>query len=290
MRNRSRLFRLVVGAVIALGSAAMATPAVQASAPQDDAKAVAELAKRRFREGQYDVAARLFVRAYEMSKRPVLLFNAGRAREMQGDGREAVRIYKQYIEVETDVAGREEARARIQAIEEGHGQTEKPRVPPDEGKASEGKGKKDADGKGKGAEPMKEAGNGPWQFDKTVPFQKTGEHTMGYKAGPLVIEAVTVRNMPSAGDVADAAKDRNDNSHPKFSVGLSNSGSDEIEAKVKVSLETASGEVLMACDGKTSLDGQAHNDHLNLCWIASIKTIDWPQVAKVHVVATVVRK
>ena len=226
MRNRSRLFRLVVGAVIALGSAAMATPAVQASAPQDDAKAVAELAKRRFREGQYDVAARLFVRAYEMSKRPVLLFNAGRAREMQGDGREAVRIYKQYIEVETDVAGREEARARIQAIEEGHGQTEKPRVPPDEGKASEGKGKKDADGKGKGAEPMKDAGNGPWQFDKTVPFQKTGEHTMGYKTGPLVIEAVTVRNMPSAGDIADAAKDRNDNSHPKFSVGLSNSGRD----------------------------------------------------------------
>ncbi|MBI5608359.1 MAG: hypothetical protein HY902_05715, partial [Deltaproteobacteria bacterium] len=115
---RNGLVALAVGwsTAAALLTAMLASPAVHAAQPAEDAKAIAELAKRRYQEGQYDIAARLYLKAFELAKRPPLLFNAGRAREAAGQKAEAIELYRQYIAIEKDVAGREEARARIEAL------------------------------------------------------------------------------------------------------------------------------------------------------------------------------
>lgn len=109
---------LFAGVFGVLSSTLAVHGAVAADSATQDAKAVADLAKRHFQDKEYDLAARMYLRAYEMAKRPPLLFKAGRARELNGDRDEAIALYKQYIEVETDVAGREEARARLEALQE----------------------------------------------------------------------------------------------------------------------------------------------------------------------------
>jgi len=294
---------LVLRAAVGLCAAAAAAPEAPAYAakPADDASAVAALAKQRFKEGQFEVAARLYVRAYEMSRRPALLFNAARAREAQGNKDSALRLYRTYLDIEKDVAGREEARVRISVLEEG-GARDNTRPPPPsadtDSKNAEIAGKSKTQGRkdepGKAAAPDRVAADAPGpaggQIDRLVPFSPGGTHKLGVNVGRLILEEIVLRNMPTAKDLEEARKDPGDKSHPKIAVGLSNPGSVDLDVKVKVSLETASGEVLMSCNTSDSVKPGAHNDHSNLCWIAGLKTLDWPRLARLHLVASVSAK
>lgn len=256
----------------------IAPPAQAAKpAPADDAAVIAKLAKQRFKEGQFEVAARLFVRAYEISRRPALLYNAGRAREMEGNTESALRLYRTYIDIEKDIAGREEARVRISVLEEGGARdTARPTAPAEAAH-------KDSDGGAKAATPG-------GQVDKIVAFQPGGQHKLGIKVGRLSFDEIVLHNMPKPADIEEAKKDPGDSSRPKIAVVLSNPGGPDVDVKMKVSLETASGEVLMSCEGGDSVGTDARADRSNLCWIASMKTLDWPKLARVHLVATVTAK
>jgi len=75
--------------------------AAQAEAqPDDDARAkeLYEEAEASYAAGGYDRAVELFTEAYELSKRPALLFNIANAEERRGNHREAAKMLKRYLE------------------------------------------------------------------------------------------------------------------------------------------------------------------------------------------------
>ncbi len=125
-------------------------------------------------------------------------------------------------------------------------------------------------------------------LDKTIKFPKSYQADLNFKAGPLTFTEIIIRNPPSASDVKNAeTKDPGDNSHPKFSVGVSNNGKEKMAFHVVVSLEDDAGTVYFKCDRDDSIDPGNENDHTNLCWLDSMKTIDWPKLTVVRVKATV---
>ena len=126
-------------------------------------------------------------------------------------------------------------------------------------------------------------------LDKKVPFPKNGRVALGVKAGPLTFNEVIIRNAPNAGDLAGAKSNPRDNCHPKLQVGVSNKGSAKMKFHVTVSLEDGKGTVYMSCERNDSISPAAHNDHTNLCWLDSMKTIDWPKLKVVHVSAVIDR-
>ena len=74
---------------------------------------------------------------------------------------------------------------------------------------------------------------------------------------------------------------------PKLAVGVSNKGTTKIKFHLTVRLEDKDGNIYMSCDRNDDIDPGAVNDHTNLCWLDSMKTLDWPKVTAVHIIAKV---
>lgn len=138
-----------------------------------------------------------------------------------------------------------------------------------------------------GAAALAAQGAEVFHVDKVVPFPKSGLAALKFEAGPITFEEVVVRNMPDAADLAEAAKDPDDNCHPKLQVGMSNAGPAEMTVKITLRLEGDDGTVYMDCSRTDEVKPGAVNDHTNLCWLDSMKTKDFPKVTKVHIVASV---
>jgi len=105
-------------------TARLAVAATPPQAGRDSQNAVeaaelADLARRRFKEGQFAVAAKLYQRCYELAGTPVMLFNVARAHEESGQRDAALQAFAAYLDVSTDAAGREEARAHIELLQRG---------------------------------------------------------------------------------------------------------------------------------------------------------------------------
>lgn len=125
-------------------------------------------------------------------------------------------------------------------------------------------------------------------LDKTVKFPKGERADLNFKAGPLIFTEIIIRNPPNAGDIKKAqTSDPGDNCHPKLQIGVTNDGNKEMEFKVVVSLEDDAGNVYLKCDREDSIDPGNENDHTNLCWLDSMKTIDWPKLTVVRIKADV---
>jgi hypothetical protein len=124
------------------------------------------------------------------------------------------------------------------------------------------------------------------RVDETVPFPKDGTGILKIQAGPITLEEILIRNMPDAEDIAKAKLDPDDNCHPKLQVGMSNSGATKMEVELRVQLLDGDGNVYMDCKRSDTVDPGAVNDHTNLCWLSSMKTVNFPKLAKVHIVAT----
>jgi hypothetical protein len=107
---------------------ALALPATSAAGPRDkppakseaepEAEILARQAVERFKAADLEVAARLFMQAYKLAKRPVLVFNAARAYEEAGKKGDAVALFRLYMEISDDVSGIDDARKRIAKLEE----------------------------------------------------------------------------------------------------------------------------------------------------------------------------
>lgn len=121
LRNSSEFLRTwPIAVALAAVAAVPAWPAAAKAKVESlsEAESVAETAARRFKEGDFELAAKLFDRAYELAKKPTLLFNAGRAYEQAGQREAAVARYEAYVQVETDPGGREEAKLRAARLRE----------------------------------------------------------------------------------------------------------------------------------------------------------------------------
>jgi hypothetical protein len=127
-----------------------------------------------------------------------------------------------------------------------------------------------------------------FKLDKTIKFPKSYQADLNFKAGPLTFTEIIIRNPPNAGDIKNAeTKDKGDNCHPKFSLGVSNDGKEKMQFHVVVSLEDDAGTVYFKCDRDDSIDSGAENDHTNMCLITSMKTIDWPKLTVVRIKAEI---
>ncbi len=108
-------------ALAILAAAPLALPhqawAAKASAKANAGDELAREATRRFKEGEHDLAAQLFMKAYALDKRPDRVFNAARAYEKADKPQEAVALFRLYRQITDDEAGRQEAQLRIEALE-----------------------------------------------------------------------------------------------------------------------------------------------------------------------------
>jgi tetratricopeptide (TPR) repeat protein len=108
-------------ALAVIASAPLVVPphawAAKASAKGSAGDELAREATRRFKEGEHDLAAQLFMKAYALDKRPDRVFNAARAYEKADKPQEAVALFRLYRQITDDEAGRQEAQLRIEALE-----------------------------------------------------------------------------------------------------------------------------------------------------------------------------
>lgn len=97
-----------------LPSEAVAKPVAKISGPAED---LAKEATRRYKEGEFELAAQLFMKAYALDKRPDRVFNAARGFEKAGKAEQAIALFRLYIQITDDEAGRQEAQLRVDALE-----------------------------------------------------------------------------------------------------------------------------------------------------------------------------
>jgi tetratricopeptide (TPR) repeat protein len=108
-----------LGSLVALVVFAYAGPlAAQASSTDSEARVRFEAGRMAFAAERYEDALVDFERAYELSQRPVLLFNIAQSYARLGRNREAVDAYQHFLrEAPEGEAGREEAEAQIVLLE-----------------------------------------------------------------------------------------------------------------------------------------------------------------------------
>jgi hypothetical protein len=105
--------------VAAYGDAQEEDPYIRQLAPflPKDASAttalMAQLASTLSKEGNYDGATALYLKAYERSKELVLLYDAARVQDKKGDLARAKALYERYLAVEHDADGLKRGRARL---------------------------------------------------------------------------------------------------------------------------------------------------------------------------------
>lgn len=127
MRHHAGMARQVtsIAAVIALLSAASAPGAAQDEMrdgeAQDEtrdseARGLFDAGVSAYGGGRYEEALGYFQRAYDLSERPVLLYNIGTAAERARRDEVALRAYEQYLERVPDAANRARVETRITAL------------------------------------------------------------------------------------------------------------------------------------------------------------------------------
>lgn len=110
------LVALMIGSSAGHPGLASAKPAAKAGGPAED---LAKEATRRYKEGEFELAAQLFMKAYALDKRPDRVFNAARGYEKAGKAEQAIALFRLYGQITDDEAGRQEAQLRVAALESG---------------------------------------------------------------------------------------------------------------------------------------------------------------------------
>lgn len=114
---------LVLVAALHGANPAIAAPkAKPASAAKEGAREASLLttrAKAAFKAGEFDDAARLFMKAYALSGEAAQVFNAARAYEEAGKVGDAVGLFRLYTTLADDPDGIADARERIRRLEAG---------------------------------------------------------------------------------------------------------------------------------------------------------------------------
>ena len=119
-RHHGKAARAVLVALLlatGLGPVQTATAAAPAAEAAAQAEELAQQATRRFKEGDFEVASALFMKAYALDKRPDRVFNAARALEQAGKAAQAIGLFTLYIEITDSVSGKAEAKVRLERLQ-----------------------------------------------------------------------------------------------------------------------------------------------------------------------------
>ncbi|MBX3251808.1 MAG: tetratricopeptide repeat protein, partial [Myxococcales bacterium] len=90
-----------------------AQPAAPEDATQEEARSLFHAGRAAFDVGRYDAALRYFEQSYELSGRPVLLFNLGAAHDRLQHNERALERYRAYLAAMPDAPNRELVERRI---------------------------------------------------------------------------------------------------------------------------------------------------------------------------------
>ncbi|MDH5673078.1 MAG: hypothetical protein OEZ06_13060 [Myxococcales bacterium] len=131
------------------------------SSRDDRARALFEAGRAAIDEGDYAGAHRYFSEAYDVSKRPQLLFNIANSAERLRRDDEALQLYRRFLEEVPDAANRAYVEGRIRALEAVQPKpagTAEPAEATSEGNAATGEAKEaEQTGQGAPGEAMAEA-------------------------------------------------------------------------------------------------------------------------------------
>lgn len=107
-----------VGVVLAAVLLLCWTAAAAAPSDRDLAAALkhAQAAAALSREGDSDGAVRLYLKAYDLTHDPLLLYNVARVLDKKGDLTQAREFYERYLVEETDPGGLERGREKLDAL------------------------------------------------------------------------------------------------------------------------------------------------------------------------------
>jgi tetratricopeptide (TPR) repeat protein len=115
--SRCRALRaLVVVTLLALGGVAQAQEAQ--SRDEGVAKGLFQAGKAAYEQARYEEALEYFERAYEQSKRPLLLYNIGQAADRLRKDERALEAFKLFIELAPNEPERATVEGRIRALEQ----------------------------------------------------------------------------------------------------------------------------------------------------------------------------
>ena len=108
---------LFILAVTSAASVASAQGSEATSASDADARTFFKSASVRFERGDYEAALKDFEAAYELSRRPALLYNIGLCAERVGEDAKALSAYRQYLEADANGELTSEVRGRVTTLE-----------------------------------------------------------------------------------------------------------------------------------------------------------------------------
>jgi hypothetical protein len=126
-------------------------------------------------------------------------------------------------------------------------------------------------------------------FEKTIPFPRRGEATLGWTYQKCTIQGVEVRNYPSSEDIEKArSKDPDDHSWLWWEFRVDNRGSRDCKVRLWIEILDKNGKVLKDGDRSGSVDAGKIDDSIRVS--ARMRTIDAAEAPKVRVRAEIIPK
>src|SRR5215471_8961916 len=118
---RPKTLRWLLGAWIVLaapaGRPAGAAPKSSQATPRESAKSYYEKATSAFGLGEYDRAAELYEKAFQLRADSALLYDAAQAHRLAGHKERALQLYRNYIRLYPDSRQTPDARRRIEELQ-----------------------------------------------------------------------------------------------------------------------------------------------------------------------------
>ncbi len=119
------------------------------------------------------------------------------------------------------------------------------------------------------------------ELDQVVPFQSGAE--VKVEVGPIVFNRIVVNDAPREEEIRKANDKYHTNVHPV--VVMSNNGNRDAQVDLDLVLEDADGKELLSCYRGFEVDKGDEDSTFIVCNRGRMKTVDWPRVKQVHLIA-----
>jgi tetratricopeptide (TPR) repeat protein len=111
-------FRLCAGLALIVAAAVVSVPAQADRASRERARALFKAGKAAYAAGQYGEAARLFSEGYELDRQPAFLLNAAQSYRSAAKHKDALELYRKYLEAAPETKLREQVEELIRDLEQ----------------------------------------------------------------------------------------------------------------------------------------------------------------------------
>ncbi len=126
-----------------------------------------------------------------------------------------------------------------------------------------------------------------YHIDEVIPLPADGIAPVRFRAGPVELVEVRVRNRPTAKDIAEDRR-KMDTSRPKPVITAFNHGDALAWVSLESILEDAAGTPLMVCNRRKPQElFPGVKDDWNTCFMEGMPTHEWPRVTHFHAKLTI---